>query len=137
MISYESLILRAYTHSMKITTDYNEIREWVEQYGGKPQIIHDPTAKGSETGLRFDFPGEADNFFLPDAKVRDVSWDEFFKTFDELKMAFLYNEDTDPNVVERLAEGYHFIRRDALNRSEADENAAIDAFMKQFSYDSS
>ena len=87
--------------------------------------------------MRFDFPGKTDEFFLPTTKVHDISWYEFFKIFEQQKLAFLYDENTDPDVVQKLDQGYHFIRRSILHGNKDDELQEIDTVMKEFMrYDS-
>jgi anaerobic selenocysteine-containing dehydrogenase len=39
--------------------------------------------------LRFDFPG-----YRGKDKLEPISWDEFFKKFDEKKLVFLYQDRT-------------------------------------------
>jgi len=73
----------------KITTDHNEIRKWVEARGGKPATVKN-SAKGDEPGvLRIDFPG-----YSGEGSLEEISWDEFFKKFDEKKLAFLSQDKT-------------------------------------------
>jgi hypothetical protein len=70
----------------RTTTDHDEIRRWVEGHGGKPAIV-----RGTEDGdggvLRIDFPGGAG-----EESLEQVSWDEWFRIFDERGLAFLYQE---------------------------------------------
>lgn len=73
----------------KVTTNHAEIRKWVEERGGHPA-----TVKGTETGgeaglLRIDYPG-----FSGAETLEQVSWEEFFQSFEENKLAFLYQEET-------------------------------------------
>jgi hypothetical protein len=74
------------TTTSKTTTDHEEIRRWVEERGGKPAIV-----RGTENGdggvLRIDFPGGAGT-----ESLEPVSWDEWFRIFDENELAFLYQE---------------------------------------------
>jgi hypothetical protein len=71
----------------KTTTDHDEIRRWAEERGGKPASV-----KGTESGdedagiLRIDFPGGEED------RLDDISWDDWFRKFDEEKLAFLYQE---------------------------------------------
>jgi hypothetical protein len=69
----------------KTTQDHDVIRDWVEKRGGKPAIV-----KGIERGLlRIDFPGYGDGEAL-----EEITWNEFFKIFDEKKLQLLYQEKT-------------------------------------------
>ena len=70
------------TSEAKVTTDHDEIREWVEERGGHPAQV-----KGTE--LLIDYPG-----FSGEHKLEEISWDEFFKAFEENNLAFLYQEET-------------------------------------------
>ena len=71
------------TSEAKVTTDHEEIREWVEERGGHPAQV-----KGTEL-LRIDYPG-----FSGEQRLEEISWDEFFKAFEEKNLAFLYQENT-------------------------------------------
>ena len=71
------------------TTDHDEIRRWVEEHGGKPVRVRGTDDDGGGTGvLRIDFPGGAGADSL-----EPISWDEWFETFDENGLAFLYQEE--------------------------------------------
>lgn len=68
------------------TTDHEEIKRWVEERGGRPAIVKG--TENDETGLlRIDF-GE------PDEDLESIPWDEFFRIFEERKLAFLYQDKT-------------------------------------------
>ena len=72
----------------KTTTNHDEIRRWAEARGGHPAAVRD-TGDGGDPGiLRIDF-GE------PEESLEEISWDEFFRKFDENNLAFLYQEQTD------------------------------------------
>ena len=71
------------------TTDHDEIREWVEERDGEPAYV-ESTEDGDSGLLRIDFPDEGD-----DENLDDISWDEFFETFEENDLAFLYQDETD------------------------------------------
>jgi hypothetical protein len=72
------------------TTNHDEIRAWVEKRKGTPS-----TVKGTESGrentgiLRIDFPG-----YSGKDSLEPVSWEDFFKKFDESNLEFLYQEQT-------------------------------------------
>ncbi len=70
------------------TTDHDEIRRWVEEHGGKPASVRG-TEGGDDAGvLRIDFPGGAGEDAL-----EHVSWDDWFRKFDESGLAFLYQQE--------------------------------------------
>ncbi len=74
--------------STKTTTDHNEIRRWVESHGGHPATVK-RTTRGSQAAgvLRIDFPG-----FSGEQTLKPISWNEWFKVFDQRKLAFLYQQ---------------------------------------------
>lgn len=66
------------------TTDHEAIRRWAEARGGKPMHI-----KGTGSA---DDPGIL-RIVFPDDSFEDISWDEFFRKFDESHLAFLYQNE--------------------------------------------
>jgi hypothetical protein len=74
--------------SAKMTTDHDEIRQWVESRGGHPATVKRTTRSNQAAGvLRIDFPG-----FSGEESLKEISWDKWFETFDERKLAFLYQD---------------------------------------------
>ncbi|UPM44655.1 hypothetical protein [Halocatena salina] len=71
------------------TTDHQEIRQWVEERGDQPAYV-ESTESGDSRLLRIDFPDQDDDEGIPD----DISWDEFFETFEENDLTFLYQDET-------------------------------------------
>ena len=68
------------------TTHHEVIRQWAEERGGSPATV-EGTEHGDHLGvLRIDFGGG------DDSKLRRVSWEEWFKTFDERRLNFIYQE---------------------------------------------
>jgi hypothetical protein len=71
----------------RTTTDHEEIRRWVEEHGGKPARVRG-TGDGGDPGiLRIDFPGGTG-----EDQLEHISWDEWFRKFDENRLAFVYQE---------------------------------------------
>ncbi len=69
----------------RTATEHDEIRNWVEQHGGKPARVRG-TGDGDDPGLlRIDFPGGAG-----EDRLEHISWDEWFEKFDSSKLALLY-----------------------------------------------
>lgn len=94
---------------MKITTDHDEIKKWVEQHRGRPQLLDDPEATGDKPILRIDFPGKDDDQFLSDDLAdKYLTWDEFFRHFDAQELAFVYDEEPNKNAI---SWEYKFIKR--------------------------
>jgi alkylation response protein AidB-like acyl-CoA dehydrogenase len=73
----------------KKTTDHDEIRRWVEEHGGRPAAVRGTGDDGDPGMLRIDFPGGAG-----EESLEPVSWDEWFRKFDEKGLALLYQDRT-------------------------------------------
>jgi hypothetical protein len=90
------------------TVDHTAIRKWVEAHGGRPARVaasapgRSEGQKGSAGILRIDF-GE------PDESLEEISWEEFFDTFDKHKLALLYEDDVSGRQKSRFSK---FVRRD-------------------------
>jgi hypothetical protein len=69
-----------------VTTHHEVIKQWAEARDATPATVSG-TEHGEHLGvLRFDFGGDSDN-------LQHVSWDEWFKTFDERQLNFIYQEE--------------------------------------------
>lgn len=66
------------------TTDHDEIRKWIEAREGRPAAVR---TRGSGGILRIDF-GE------PEEDLEPIEWEEFFRIFDENRLAFLHQDKT-------------------------------------------
>jgi hypothetical protein len=76
--------------SAVMTTDHDTIRRWVEERGGCPARVKG-TQAGNDPGLlRIDFPD-----YPGDERLECISWDEWFRGFDEHNLAFLYEDEKD------------------------------------------
>jgi hypothetical protein len=73
----------------KTTTNHNEIRKWVEARGGHPACVKGTGGKGDPGMLRIDYPG-----FSGDETLQEISWEEFFKAFEDNDLALLYQDKT-------------------------------------------
>ncbi len=69
-----------------VTTHHDVIREWAESRGGQPATV-DGTEHGDHLGvLRITFGDVPEN-------LRPVSWAEWFGTFDERRLNFIYQDE--------------------------------------------
>jgi hypothetical protein len=69
------------------TTHHGVIKQWAEGRGGKPATVQG-TEHGDHLGvLRFGFGGDNED-------LRQVSWDEWFETFDHRRLNFIYQQET-------------------------------------------
>jgi hypothetical protein len=68
-----------------VTTHHEVIKQWAEERDATPATVSG-TEHGDHLGvLRFDFGNDND-------ALKHVSWDEWFKTFDERRLNFIYQE---------------------------------------------
>jgi hypothetical protein len=68
------------------TTHHEVIKRWAEERDATPATV-EGTEHGDGLGvLRFDFGGK-------DERLRHVSWDEWFETFDARRLNFIYQEE--------------------------------------------
>jgi hypothetical protein len=75
----------------KISTDHDEIRKWAEARGGRPAAVRRTHRKDDPGIIRIEFPNAPN---ANDENLEEISWDEFFKKFDEADLALLYQEKT-------------------------------------------
>jgi hypothetical protein len=71
----------------RLITDHDEIRRWAEERGGRPARVKATAGQGEGGILRFDF-GE------PEESLEEISWDEFFRIFEERQLALLVQDET-------------------------------------------
>ena len=83
------------------TTDHGFIRHWVEARGGRPTKVRGTDGEDGEGILRVDFAE-------PDGKLKDIPWDEFFRTFEDRNLAFLHQDETANGKTSRF---FKFVRR--------------------------
>lgn len=93
-------------------TDHDTIREWAESKGGKPAAV-ERTREGDDVGII--------RIMFPDAErseheaLTEISWDAFFRRFEEAKLALLYEPD---GMFSKL------VGRDTLEKREHGEHDA-------------
>ena len=97
------------------TTDHQKIRQWVEARNGHPSVIRSTESEqpGRAGLLRIDFN-------KPEDELDEVSWDEFFDTFDENNLAFLYQDKTASGRKSRFNK---FVNRDAVDTQDTEEGS--------------
>ena len=72
----------------KRTHDQKEIRQWAEKRDGIPAKIKDTGKAADEGVLRIHFPKKSEN----DDRFEQISWEEFFRNFDENNLDLLYQD---------------------------------------------
>jgi hypothetical protein len=89
----------------KTTTNHEEIRKWVDARGGKPATVK-ATGDAEDAGILRILFQESES---GDA-LEEIPWEEFFQTFDENNLAFLYQEKTKEGGESRF---FKFVNRDS------------------------
>jgi hypothetical protein len=78
--------MAATTH---VTTDHEEIRRWAESHGGRPAAVKRTHGDRSVGIIRLMFPNQPHS---EHGELEEISWDEFFRQFEEAKLALLHDE---------------------------------------------
>lgn len=74
-----------------VTTDHEEIRSWAESKGGKPAAVETTSSKADAGIVRIMFPDAPNSEH--DA-LKEISWEDFFETFEDRELALLYEKDS-------------------------------------------
>jgi hypothetical protein len=85
------------------TTDHETIRRWAEERAGHPACVKGTRGQRGCL-LRIDFDP-------PEDSLDPLEWDEFFTTFDNNNLAFLYQDQTASGGKSRFAK---FVDRDSV-----------------------
>jgi hypothetical protein len=70
------------------TTNHEQIKRWGEERGGHPARVKGTAVEGSSGVLLIDYPG-----YSSTQTLEAISWNEFFKGFEENELAFLYEDE--------------------------------------------
>jgi hypothetical protein len=92
----------------KITADHNQIRKWVEEREGIPSIVKGTGEEEKGGILRIDFPPTGTK-----PNLERISWEEFFKIFEQRNLAFLYQDKTRTGEISRFNK---FVNRSCLTQ---------------------
>ncbi len=90
-----------------LTRNHDIIRRWAEARGAVPATVPGTEHDGHLGVLRFDFPG------FGGRELKHVSWEEWFRAFDERNLVFVYQETTKDGTQS------NFFRFDSPYREEA------------------
>jgi hypothetical protein len=110
LIPSEAIPKEAAMARAQATTDHEVIRHWIETHRGHPSVVRatEGTRAGSAGLLRVDFEPAEDS-------LEEISWDDFFATFESNSLAFLYQD-------EKQSRFHKFVSRDSVE-SESDDYA--------------
>ena len=73
------------------TSDHAKIKKWAQKHGGRPAAVDRTHQKGDTGIIRIMFPKSPQS---EHENLVEISWDEFFKEFDERKLALIYEPDS-------------------------------------------
>ncbi|WP_022882885.1 hypothetical protein [Gryllotalpicola ginsengisoli] len=68
-----------------VTTNHDVIRQWAEARGATPATVSGTEHEDRAGVLRFDFGDDSD-------RLEHIEWDDWFRTFDERGLNFIYQE---------------------------------------------
>ncbi|WBB51918.1 hypothetical protein O3597_28300 [Verrucosispora sp. WMMA2044] len=70
-----------------VTTNHDVIRRWARERGAKPATISGTEREGRAGVLTFNIPG-----YRESSRIREITWDEWFHTFDLRRLNLIYQE---------------------------------------------
>jgi hypothetical protein len=76
------------TSELNLTTDHDEIRQWVESVGARPVQVRLAASTGRVGVPALDVPGRRTS-----GAVEAVTWDDWFDEFDRAGLALLYEPE--------------------------------------------
>jgi hypothetical protein len=82
----------------KTTINHKEIQKWVEARGGKPARVKRTARRGDQGILRIDYPG-----FSGEESLETIGWNEWFDTFDDHNLAFVYQDRVKTGAMSRFS----------------------------------
>nr|WP_246141374.1 hypothetical protein [Micromonospora olivasterospora] len=91
-----------------VTTNHDVIRRWAQERNARPATIAGTEREGRPGVLTFNMPG-----YRESSRVREVSWDDWFRTFDERAVNLIYQEQM------RDGRQSNFFRTEAPHREDA------------------
>ena len=86
------------------TTNHKIIQRWAEVRKGHPATVTATKSNEDAGVLRIDFEPEEE------ARLERISWETFFRKFDEANLAFLYQDTTEDGRESRF---HRFVERQA------------------------
>ncbi|WP_422735007.1 hypothetical protein ACN26Y_10395 [Micromonospora sp. WMMD558] len=91
-----------------VTTNHAVIRQWAQQRNARPATIAGTEREGRAGVLTFNMPG-----YRESSRVREITWEEWFQTFDQRKLNLIYQEQM------RDGRQSNFFRTESPDREDA------------------
>jgi hypothetical protein len=110
------------TGDLEYTTDHRMIRLWAGRWHGHPAVAKTEDTASAQSGstsggpLRIRFPKDPD-----EKSLQSISWDEFFKRFEDQHLALEYVDEPRSQV-----KGQPFVRLVDRRTVQADSQALAD-----------
>jgi hypothetical protein len=105
---------------VKVTTDHEEIRRWVEERGGHPSRVKGTDEKNRSGVLVIDYPG-----YSGTQTLEKITWDEFFEGFEANELAFLYQDETKRGGESRFSKLINRDSREAKSKGGTDGRTTV------------
>ncbi|MBQ1072237.1 hypothetical protein KBX06_03510 [Micromonospora sp. C31] len=91
-----------------VTTNHEVIQRWARERGAEPATIAGTEREGRAGVLTFNMPG-----YRESSRIREITWDEWFRTFDGRKLNLIYQEQL------RDGRPSNFFRTESPDREDA------------------
>ncbi|MFF0821499.1 MULTISPECIES: hypothetical protein [Micromonospora] len=91
-----------------VTTNHDVIRRWARERNARPATIAGTERNGRAGVLTFNLPG-----YRESSRVREITWDEWFRTFDGRRLNLIYQEQL------RDGRQSNFFRTESPDREDA------------------
>ncbi|WP_431973084.1 hypothetical protein [Micromonospora haikouensis] len=91
-----------------VTTNHDVIRHWARERNARPATIAGTERNGRAGVLTFNLPG-----YRESSRVREITWDEWFRTFDGRRLNLIYQEQL------RDGRQSNFFRTESPDREDA------------------
>ncbi|TDC65881.1 hypothetical protein E1258_04305 [Micromonospora sp. KC207] len=91
-----------------VTTNHDVIRRWARERNARPATIAGTEREGRAGVLTFNLPG-----YRESSRVREITWDEWFRTFDGRRLNLIYQEQL------RDGRQSNFFRTESPDREDA------------------
>ena len=108
--------------SPRVLTDHDEIRRCAEERGGKPARVKATGDDGTPGIIQIDFPG-----YTGEDTLESISWDEWFKAFDEKGLALVVQDRTADGRISHFNE---IVKRQAVGSFRS--RSGVRPFSRQF-----